>query len=400
MSENNHTPDDDIEEILREYQKQRSERIEQQENSADDCLPPPVRRGEMIDFSKTEEKKQEEDPAEEAPEAFECKKESDEEPVRKKEKKKKKAGRLAPKVKAVLFNKITLLVIIVVAVAVGGGFAGRAIVNASKTAYLKPYEQKYNVEFPAGILEKYCDYYGEDQSTAGYLEIEGTEIKTPVYEKTAKKYPSAETLAENAEQGNFVVYTDDRSLEALYSDADGYNSAAGEIFYSDLFKEYSFRVVGAFYTNTDPEDDNGYIFPYNIAEKLTADSASSLCDRVGTRLLYNVGITITRQDRLIFISSPADYRDGFRFVLVGVQREDLSVKPTASEKKQADIHMPQIIYDEQELENQYRFAEQWYPEYEIVNPDTKETTIIKTDKSDYVSRTPNFLLQNVFDKLK
>ena len=412
MSENNQTPEhDNIEEILREYQKNRSERKKRHENAADDFLPPPVRRENIIDFSKNEEKKHEDAPDSDAPRTSKRKRKSETELAEKKEKRAKllaqirgklteKCRALAPKVKAVLLNKITLIVIIVAAVAVGGGFAGRAIVNASKTAYLKPYEQKYNVEFPVGILEKYCDYYGENQSTVAYLEIKETKIKTPVYEKSAKKYPAVENLAKNAEQGNFVVYMNDRSLEKLYSTADGYNKAAGEIFYSDLFSEYSFRAVGAFYTNTDPTDDNGYIFPYNTTEKMTAESADSLCDRVSTRLIYNVGITITRQDRLIFISCPSDYSDNFRFVLVGVQRDDLSAKPKATEKKQSDIRMPQVIYDEQELENPYRFADQWYPEYEITNPDTEKTTVVKTDKNDYLSRTPKFMLQNMRNKLK
>lgn len=398
MSENNQIPEkDDIEQILKDYQKQRDERKQRQQSRSDDFLPPPVRREDVIDFSKNEEENEEQAPADDEVKTQRRKSKSEEELAAEKEKRAKQLAALkggckalALKIKSVLFNKITLIILVVAAVAVCAVFAGKAIVNASKTAYLKPYEQKYNVKFPVGILEKYCDIYGENQNTVGYLEVGGTEIKTPVYSKNAEKYPASEDLAKNAEQGNFVVYTDDRSLETLYSTAEGYNNSKAEIFYSDLFSEYSFRVVGAFYTNLNPKDDDGYIFPYNTAEKMTADSADSLRDRVSTRLLYSVGITITRQDRLIFISCPTDYRKDFRFVVVGVQRDDLSVKPPAKEKKQSDIRVPQVIYDEQKLENPYRFSSQWYPEYEITDPDTEKTVTVKTEKKDYLSRHPAF----------
>lgn len=395
MSEKNQIPEDDIEQILREYQKQRSERNDRREEVRDDFLPPPVRREDIIDFSKPEEKTQTEKEA--APKADRRKKKSEAQLAAEKEKRakqlaafKESSRRLALKIKTVLFNKITLSIILIAAVTVGGVFAARAIVSAQKTAYLKPYIEKYNVEFPEGILEKYCDLYGTDQNTAGYLEIDGTEIKTPVFKKSAKKYPACEDLAENAEQGNFVIYTDDRSLEKLYATAEGYNSSAGRLFYSDLFNEYSFRIVGAFYTNINPKDDGGYLFPYNTAEKMTAQSADALCDRVSTRLLYDVGLTITRQDRMIFISCPTDFRKNFRFVLVGVQRDDLSAEFSAKEKKQSVIHYPQSVLDEMKLENPYRFAKRWYPEYEITNSASEKTETVQTEIKDYESRYPAF----------
>ena len=386
MSENNQIPEhDDIEELLKAYQKQRSEKKEKKETAFDDSLPPPIRREDIIDFSKNVDEAQEEE--QEKTSSFDKFKKSLKDFAR-------FVRKVAVKAKTIIFNKITLIVIIVIAVIIGGGFAVKAIIDSSKSAYLKPYEQKYNVEFPVGILEKYCDYYGEDQRTVAYLEIKGTDIKTPVYEKSAKKYPACEDLAVNAEQGNFVVYTDDKNLESIYSTADGYNNADAEIFYSDLFNEYNFRIIGAFYTNSTPDDDNGYIFPYNTSEKMTADSANDLSDRVSSRLLYNTGLTITGHDRMIFISCPADYRENFRFVLVGIQRDDLSNKLQAKEKREDEIHFPQVIYDESERENRYRFSKQWYPEYEITNPETDKVTTVKTDINDYKSRTPDFTTED------
>lgn len=59
------------------------------------------------------------------------------------------------------------LVCLVVAVALA--FALPAIQSSRQNAYLKPYETKYGIHYPAGMLEQYCDAYGKDRQIAGFL---------------------------------------------------------------------------------------------------------------------------------------------------------------------------------------------------------------------------------------
>ena len=376
---------DEIAKLLEEYQKQRSSKESSREPDAP--LPPPVRRTDIIDFAKKDEepakstkgKKREKTPEEQ--EALLQKKQE------RKENLKNFAKNTLLKIKAVIFNKITLIIILAIAVIIGGFFAIKAIIHSSQTAYLKPYEQRYDIEFPEGILEDYCDYYGENQSTTGFLKISDINLSTPVYTKDSKEFPAAEDTAEGAEQNNFVIYLQDKSLEKIYATAEGYNSSSAEIYYSDLFNEYSFRVVGAFYTNMNVQDDNGYIFPYNTTEKMTAKSAGSFAERIGSRLLYDTKTTITRQDRLILISCPTDYRDNFRFVVVGIMRNTAQEKPEATAR--SNVHFPQIIYDEGNQNNPYNFSLGWYPEYEITDGEGNIQTV-QTELKDYQFKHPIF----------
>ena len=253
--------------------------------------------------------------------------------------------------------------------------------ESSKSAYLKPYEQKYkDVKFPIGILEKYCDIYAENPDTAGIIKISDIGLDSPVSSKSNSNI-YLEQSVNNAEIFNYVVYLNDSSLEEYYIDADAYNNkASGYISYSNLFEDYNFKVVGAFFTNTKANDDNGYIFPYNVTEQMTDDSYRQFIDRLQSRFIYNTGVTITRQDKLITVSSPTNFRQDFRFVVVGVMREDTDSKPTATPKN--DVHYPQVIYDEQGINNPYALSSKWYPT--IIYKDKEENELTKKQsENDY-----------------
>ncbi|MCD7796264.1 MAG: hypothetical protein LUG95_01160 [Clostridiales bacterium] len=270
--------------------------------------------------------------------------------------------------------KYSVIAVTVIVVITTSGFGINYAVEQSKIAYLKPYQNKYpDVEFPTGIMEKYCDTYGENPNSVGYIYIDETGLSSPVLDEENDTYPYAEANNAGSEQFNFVVYLNDSSLEAYYSSAEAYNSDAttGFMTYSDLYNDYRFKIIGAFYTNTVAADDDGYIFPYNVTEKMTADSYSSFFDRLETRFIYSTGIALTKQDTLLTISCPTDYRENFRFVVVGVLRNDSTDKATAEEKSQ--IRYPQIIYDENGELNPYCFASNWYPEI-IVTVGDSETT--------------------------
>ncbi len=143
-----------------------------------------------------------------------------------------------------------------------------------------------------------------------------------------------------------------------------------------MFKDYNFKIVGAFYTNTKAEDDNGYIFPYNVTEKMTASSASEYVSRLENRFIYNTGVNINRQDTLLTISCPTDYRKDFRFVVVGVMRENNDSKSTATEKD--EVRYPQVIFDGTGKNNPYKYAPKWYPEIIVTNNNGEQKTIQKT----------------------
>lgn len=364
----------DIDNILSDFKEQK----DRKEHMPNEPLEPPKRRENAIDFAKTENNEQSKKASKskkesKSPEELEAiKAQKAERRAKQKEKSKASFG----KMKKVIFNKKFLLALGTVIVVIALIFGIRYAIDANKGAYLKPYQSKYpDVQFEIGMLEKYCDMLGENPDTVGYIEIPELNLKSAV-SNDESKFPYAQPCTENAEQFNFVIYMNDNSLEKYYSTADAYNNASGYITYSDLFKDYNFKVVGAFYTNTKAEDDNGYIFPYNTPEKMTTKSASEYVSRLENRFIYSTGANVTRQDTLLTISSPTDYRKDFRFVVVGVLREDTDSKTTATEK--SDVRYPQIIFDEMEKDNTYKYASKWYPEIVITNNESEQKTIQRT----------------------
>lgn len=352
MSENK----DDIEQILSEYKAQRDSK----ERREIEPLEPPKKREELIDFSKPNSEENEEK-KEKKP------KKSAEEIEAQKAKRKERLQ----KVKKAVFSKKVVITVIAILLAVALFFGIRFAVSYSQTAYLNPYRSAYpDVEFPNGILEKYCDDFGKNPDTVGYIEISETKINQRI--TTRESQP----LTENAVRYAYVTYLDTNELEGLYKNADAYNSSPKGIFYSDLCTDFNFQVVGAFYTNTKAEDDDGYIFPYNVTEKMTLESANQYLDRIKSRLLYNVeGLELTRQDTLLIISCPTDYKDGYRFVVVCKAVDSVNNELTATDNEKA--HKTASEY-KNSSDNPYRFSSKWYPEIIITDENGNESTVKKT----------------------
>lgn len=367
---------DDIGKILADFK----EKKDLQQSGGIEHLAPPVRREDYIDFAKPkEEEKEQENEKPKKQRKQEKPQLSPEEKQAKKEEHRQKAKKNLKKLKEVLFNKVTLILAVVIALGVAGFFGINAVVDATKTAYLKPYEEKYpDVAFPEGIMEEYCDIYGENPDSTGYLRIDDLQLETPVYIKDSGKYPYGEECLEGAQQQNFVVYLNDNSLENLYKNVACYNSdsTSGFVKYSDYYQDYTFKIVGAFYINTDEKDDNGYIFPYNVTEKMTEKSSNNYISGINNRMLYSTDITLARQDKLLILSCDTDYRENFRFVVVGTLSSDDAQKPTAREK--TNPWYPQVICDEMGIANNYYLTSKWYPEIIVKDNDGNETTVTKT----------------------
>lgn len=367
---------DDIGKILSDFKTQKEQR-----ETPIEPLEPPKRRENYIDFAKSDDentaekqpKRKKEPKPKKTPEELEAIRAAKKE---KRDRHKEKSKTVLAKIKKAVFNKKVLIALAAIIALIGIIFGIVYAVEQSKGAYLKPYEKKYpDAEFQVGMLEKYCDILGENPDTAGYLEIPDIELKTTV-SSDSKKSPYAEKCTEGAEQFNYVVYLNDNSLESLYSSANAYNNSTGYINYSNLFEDYTFKVAGAFYTNTKAEDDDGYIFPYNVTEKMTVKSANDYASKLTSRFLYDTGINVTRQDTVLTISCPTDYRKNFRFVVVAVLRDDAETKVKANEKD--SINYPKVIFDELKKDNPYKFATKWYPEIIITDSEGNEKTVQKS----------------------
>lgn len=336
-----------IDEILKGYSQEKST------STADEIqeLAPPVRR----------QASENENAAEEAKEG--------DSPKKKKIKLNKKA-----------LKKILLTVISVIAAAgviTGGIFAVKGISQYKKTAYLKPYQEKYpGVDFPEGILKEYCDEYGKNPDLQGLIKIPDLDNKA-VYLTSGNTVP----VTEGAQRFSYSVSLDSNELEAHYKNAEAYNKSKQYLVFSDLFDDYTYQIAGAFYINTKPEDDDGYIFPYNTTEKMTEKSFNSYFDRLKNRLIYTVdGMNVSPKNTLLTISMPTDYKKDYRFVIVAKLTDKAESDRVARDKKER--RLTESEYREQNKENPYGLAAHWYPEI-LVKDENGSTKKLKKTVDDY-----------------
>ncbi len=84
--------------------------------------------------------------------------------------------------------KYLIIIVLIIAVFFAAVFGIGNAIKSSKTSYIKKYEKKYtDVSFPDGIEEKYCELYGKNPNTCGYLKINDIDLSTPVLKKTDGK---------------------------------------------------------------------------------------------------------------------------------------------------------------------------------------------------------------------
>ncbi len=286
-----------------------------------------------------------------------------------------------PNLKSII-NKIkgskllTSVIIILAAAALVSASVG--IANYSKTAYLRPYKEKYpDVSFPQGIEERFCDYYGQHPDTVGYIEIPDVSYSEYILSENNNLNPMLDSS--NIRRGldfNTVVYLNSPQidLEGSYAACADYLKSTQKVTYSTLFDSYEFNIIGAFYTNSNPADDMDYCFPYNFTKEMTQDSLDDYTDRLYHRFLYNSEYKITNEDKLITICIKSDFMPDFLFVAVGVLDGE---KQSFAENNSA-VHYPQIWYDKNKKENIYRFASKWYPEVKITDKNGDESVSRQT----------------------
>lgn len=239
------------------------------------------------------------------------------------------------------------------------------LVQHQRSAYLKPYKEKYGVFFPSGILEEHCDAYGQNPDIVGILKTQGEDILVSRFSNQNRPYLDANLYYK--EIGfNTVIYATKEQLgflETQYSTAKGYNSSSGIIQYDTLFDNVNWRVVSAFYINTKAEDDNDYIFPYNVTQSMTQSSYKPYFDQIASRSIYNTNYTLTRSDNLLTFSVETDFHKDFRFVLVCAKTNKSTIETKAKEKNK--VRYPAVIYSEKKQPNPYDKSKKWYPEVYI-----------------------------------
>ncbi len=258
-------------------------------------------------------------------------------------------------------------------------------------------KQKYpDITFPEGMNIKYAELYAKNQDLVGWLKIGNTNIDTPVVQhiedrnkapeandfylkrdfyKQDNKYGNAYLDAFNTSaelDTNNIIYghnmTDGLSFAQLekYYKIDGFKESP-IIQYSTLYKDYYFKVYAVFITNGYHSGDNGYLFDFTVTKFTGEENYKSFIEAIDERKLYDTGVGITPEDKLITLSTCSyeikENQMG-RLTVVGrlVRPGESTAVDFSLVKENPNPRYPQIWYDEHNIANPYKNAFRWVPQ--------------------------------------
>ncbi len=240
-----------------------------------------------------------------------------------------------------------------------------------------------DVQFPAGISLTYAKFYAVNQDFVGYLKIDELGIGLPVVQSEEEDYylrrniykqkskygcPYVPTNSDMVNlDRNTVIYGHNMSDGSIfapinkYKTLDGYKKAP-VIQFDTVYGSYKWKVVAAFISNASPEQDNDYVFPYNFTKLENDNSFMNFIECVKERSLYDTGVDVLPNDKILTLSTCTyDFDDG-RFVVVArlVRPGESETVDTSKAVVNEKPHYPQAYYDKKKKKNPYKNAEKWY----------------------------------------
>lgn len=236
------------------------------------------------------------------------------------------------------------------------------IVSYSKVAYLKSYEAKYGVDFPKGIPEEFCDSYGKNQNFNGKLSVLDKNIDIfSSKEDIAPHFENGSDVAKNQQLKAICLKSNDIDLETAFKSANDYEKNNQKVEFKDIYgNTNTYQVIASYYVNTNPADDNDYVFPYYAYGDLTDESFGDFEDKISSRSLFKSGYDMSHNDSYLTLSVDTNFMTDFRFVVlcVKVEGEFVQIKGT---KPNDSVRYPQVWYDANMEHNPYWLGKKWQP---------------------------------------
>lgn len=241
-----------------------------------------------------------------------------------------------------------------------------------------------NIETPVGMNLKYAYLYAVNQDLAGWIKIKNTNLDVQVVQTDNNDtYLKKDFYGKKSRYGcpyidfrndpkylddNTIVYGHHMSDGLMFSNLDKYKTLEGYkespvIQFDTLYDTYYFKVFAAFVTNSQAKDDDGYIFNYAITDFPTDTRFNGFIDNIKQRSIFDSGITVQPDDKLITLVTCSYEFGQARLVVMGRmlrEGEDLTVD-TSKASLNTSPRYPQAWYSAKGLENPYADAEKWTP---------------------------------------
>ena len=247
-----------------------------------------------------------------------------------------------------------------------------------------------STEFPIGMQLKYAKLYATNKDFVGYLEAENTRLSLPIvqngdddstssylnknfYGKSTKYgcpfVSSFNIIAEDLKDYNTVIYGHHMNDRTIFGALDAYKKLDGFkqapiIKFNTLYKDYSWKIIAAFITNDNPKDDNGYKFVYSFVNLSNEVYKQTYLNELAKRSIYDTGVDVNPDDKLLTLSTCSHEFDDARFVVVA--RMVRAGESTDVDVSKAFVNQspryPQKYYDVKKQTNPYANDTNWFGE--------------------------------------
>ena len=238
------------------------------------------------------------------------------------------------------------------------------------------------VSFPRGLQLKYARLYATNQDFVGYLEAPGINMSLPVVQTTDDSaYLNKNFYGKSTKYGcpfvsflnqvepldyNTLIFGHHMNDRTIFGALDNYKTLAGYkkspvISFNTLYHDYEWKVFAVFISNSVPEDDNGYVFPYYFTALSSDERKSMYLSELAQRSLYNTGVDVRVSDPLLTLSTCSHEFNNARLVVVArlVRQGEAATVDTSRATLNSNPRYPQVYYDKKKLNNPYAAAARW-----------------------------------------
>lgn len=243
-----------------------------------------------------------------------------------------------------------------------------------------------DVVFPSDIQLKYAKLYATNREFIGYLSAPGVDLNLPVVQTdNDETYLNKNFYGKNTKYGcpfvthlnnigsepsdldtNTVIfghYMKDGSVFGnlfKYKTIDGFK-AAPVIEFNTLYNDHKWKVIAAFITNADEKDDNGYVFKYYFTNLTTRDRYSAFLSELSQRSIYDTGVDVLPDDKILTLSTCSYEFENARFVVVArlVRFGESAEVDVSKATDNPNPRYPQAYYDKKKQDNPYKDAYRW-----------------------------------------
>ncbi len=240
-----------------------------------------------------------------------------------------------------------------------------------------------DTNYPEGMLAKYASLYSANDDLRGWISIPGFEINLPIAQgKDNNYYLKKDIYGKYTRYGvpffdyridnfttlhrNTVIYGHNMRHDDLifgmlenYRDISGFRQAP-VIECNTIYGDHTWFVYAVFISNSEKDDDNGYVFPYNFIDVGDAKFEQYI-EEIDKRKLYTTGVDINVNDKILTLSTCAYDFDDARLVVVARERregESIAVD-TSKAYKNNDPKFPQAWYDAYGKTNTHANETRW-----------------------------------------